>query len=93
MAKRVVLRIQLDEGAKRALDALCAKRGMTQIAAMSRLVDWFTKQDEVIQMSVLGGLSPAAMRDLARLLLKKLAAKKEGAPNNTGGTPTPPTAS
>ena len=48
------MRIQLDSGTKHELDGLCEKRGMTQIAVMSRLVRWFVKQDDTIQAAVLG---------------------------------------
>jgi hypothetical protein len=37
-AKRAVIRLQLDLVAKQALDVLCERRGMTQIAVLSRLV-------------------------------------------------------
>jgi hypothetical protein len=51
--QRAIMRIQLDADAKQELDRLCDKRGMTQIAVMSRLVGWFVKQDEVIQTAVM----------------------------------------
>jgi hypothetical protein len=57
MGKKAVIRLQLDVPAKQQLDKLCDRRGMTQIAALSRLFTWFGKQDEVIQASVLGLLS------------------------------------
>jgi hypothetical protein len=67
------MRIQLDASAKGDLDKVCEKRGMTQIAVMSRLVGWFVKQDDVIQTAVMSTLSDAAMTQLAKQLLKKLA--------------------
>ena len=74
-AKRAIIRLQLDRDAKVALDDLCETRGMTQISALSRLVLWFTKQDEVIQTAVLGGLSEQSMRALARQLLDLMSKK------------------
>jgi hypothetical protein len=65
MRKQVVVRLQLDEPAKQLLDQLCDRRGMTQLAVMSRLVTWFGKQDEVIQASVLGLLSDKTLGMLA----------------------------
>jgi len=76
MSKRAVIRIQLDLSAKQALDELCRKRGMTQIAVLSRLVTWFSRQDEVIQASVLQGLSDRSIAVLARRLLEQMARKK-----------------
>lgn len=66
------MRIQLDTPAKDELETLCKKRGMTQIAMMSRLVRWFVRQDEVIQTAVLAQLSDEAMASLARQMLKRL---------------------
>jgi hypothetical protein len=75
-AKRAIMRIQLDGSAKNELDRLCEKRGMTQIAVMSRLVGWFIRQDDIIQTAVMDTLSDDAMAKLARQLLKRLAADR-----------------
>jgi hypothetical protein len=66
-ATRGIVRLQLDLEAKAKLDELCEKRGMTQIAVLSRVVKWFGKQDEVLQAKVLGLLSD----DLLSTLLDK----------------------
>jgi hypothetical protein len=79
MAKRAVIRLQLDVAAKQQLDKLCERRGMTQIAVLSRLVKWFGRQDEVVQASVLGLLSDEMLGDLSQVLLKRLATIAETA--------------
>jgi predicted transcriptional regulator len=71
-ARRAIMRIQLDAGTKHELDELCEKRGMTQIAVMSRLVRWFVKQDDTIQAAVLKSLSQESLSQLAKQLLKHL---------------------
>ena len=83
-AKRAVIRLQLEISAKQALDKLCERRGMTQIAVLSRVVRWFVAQDEIVQASILGLLSEAALGDLSRVLLTRLAseATDSGAPEN-----------
>jgi hypothetical protein len=73
--RRSIIRIQLDGAAKDELDKVCSKRGMTQIAVMSRLVGWFIRQDDVIQTSVMATLSDPAMAQLAKQLLKHLASR------------------
>jgi predicted transcriptional regulator len=73
--RRAIMRIQLDANAKNELDQLCEKRGMTQIAMMSRLVGWFVKQDEVIQTAVMTSLSDAALSRLAKQMLKQMASR------------------
>jgi len=77
MAKRAVIRLQLDVAAKQQLDKLCERRGMTQIAVLSRLVKWFGRQDEVVQASVLGLLSDEMLGDLSHVLLRRLASVSE----------------
>ncbi len=63
----------MEISAKQALDKLCERRGMTQIAVLSRVVRWFVVQDEIVQASILGLLSEAALGDLSRVLLTRLA--------------------
>jgi hypothetical protein len=76
--RRVVMRIQLDTASKDDLDNLCEKRGMTQIAVMSRLVSWFVKQDDVIQAAVMASLSDDSLSRLAKQLLKRLELQGKG---------------
>lgn len=71
-AKRAIMRIQLDASAKSELEKFCERRGMTQIAVMSRLVGWFVRQDDLIQTAVMGSLSDGTIAKLARQMLKKL---------------------
>jgi hypothetical protein len=75
-AKRSIMRIEMDAGAKERLDEICAKRGMTQISLMSRVVNWFSNQDDYVQTAVLQTLSDESMADLAKLLVKKLSSGK-----------------
>ena len=71
MAKRAIIRLQLDLPAKQQLDKLCDHRGMTQIAILSRLVKWFGTQNEVVQASVLGLLSDEVLGQVAPMMGKK----------------------
>jgi hypothetical protein len=41
MASRIIVRIELTPSAKDALNSLTDKAGMTQVALLSRLVEWF----------------------------------------------------
>jgi hypothetical protein len=71
-AKRSIMRIQLDTAAKGRLETICKRRGMTQVALMSRLVNWFSLQDDFVQTAVLATLSDASISALAKSLLKKI---------------------
>jgi hypothetical protein len=70
--------VPLDRQSKTRLEKLCGKCGMTQIAMMSRIVNWFVRQDDTVQTMVLGSLSPESMAPLARKLLQRLADDKSG---------------
>lgn len=70
---RAVIRLQLIVAAKRKLDDECEQRGMTQIAALSRLVEWFVEQDEVVKATILGQLSAAVAAPAARQILERIA--------------------
>jgi hypothetical protein len=72
-AKRAIMRIQMDAQAKTRMEKLCEKRGMTQVAMTSRVMNWFLDQDETVQAMVLGSLSEESMAPLARTLLERLA--------------------
>jgi hypothetical protein len=51
---------------------------MTQIALMSRLVNWFSLQDDFVQTAVLATLSDASIAALAKSLLKKISSADKG---------------
>jgi hypothetical protein len=70
---QAIIRLQLDLPAKQALDALCDRRGMTQIAALSRIVSWLVKQDEILQAWVLNLMSQEHLSDMSRVLLDRVA--------------------
>jgi hypothetical protein len=72
MKQRAVIRLELETLSKRQLDELADKRGMTQIAILSRLVKWFGRQDELVQASILGLLSEEMLGDVNELLHKRL---------------------
>jgi hypothetical protein len=71
--RRVIMRIELFPEAKKGLADLCDRLGMTQIAATSRIVEWFTTQPDVVQAAVLG-LYPHDIRaEVAEIILKRMA--------------------
>ena len=70
-AKQNYVMVKLDPDARERLEAICKKRGMTQIALLARLVHWFSDQDGVIQHSVLQTTEQQALDKLAQSLLRK----------------------
>ena len=76
MASRIIVRIELTPAAKDALNELTDKAGMTQVALLSRLVEWFAHQNDMIQASVLGQYPSEIEADVAKLILKRMAGGK-----------------
>jgi hypothetical protein len=77
--RRVIMRIELYPQAKHGLTSLCDRLGMTQVAATSRIIEWFTAQNDVVQAAILG-LYPKDIRsEVAEMILKKMAAEKRKA--------------
>lgn len=70
--KRVILRAELTPQAKNGLEKVCDQRGMTQVSVMSRLVLWFSEQDNAIQKAVLGDSDADAAEVLKKSLLRRL---------------------
>jgi hypothetical protein len=75
MASRVIVRIELTPPAKKAVETLTEKHGMTQVAMLSRLVEWFAKQPDAIRTSAMS-LDPAAGKAVAGLIVKQMASGK-----------------
>jgi len=71
------MRIEIVPRAKDNLTGYCDRLGMTQVAAMSRMVEWFSGEGEVVQAAIMG-LYPTDIRgDIARLILEKMAEEKK----------------
>jgi hypothetical protein len=45
---------------------------MTQVAVLSRIVQWFAQQPETIQAAILGRYPTEIQPDVARLLLERM---------------------
>jgi len=76
MSRRFIMRIELTASAKQKLSALSDKHGMTQVAMMSRVVEWFAAQEPLIQGAVLGHYPIEIEGDVARLILKRMTGEK-----------------
>jgi len=70
---RIILRIELTPGAKAKLNDFCERAGMTQVATLSRLVEWFSNQPGMVQRLVVGHIPKEMQQDVAKLMLKNMA--------------------
>ena len=69
--KKVLHRLELTRPAKAALEAMAADRGMTQFAMLARLVEWFAKEEPLVQAVVLRHIPGEVDGELAKILLKR----------------------
>ena len=77
MAPRIIVRIELTPDAKQRLNELCDKAGMTQVALLSRLVEWFATQSDMVKAAVLGHYPSEIEADIAKLILKRMASSSK----------------
>jgi hypothetical protein len=76
MSERQIIKIAVTNDAKDAIEQVADRYGMSQIEMASRLYRWFAEQNEEIQATILDLLPRSVAPDVARLVLKKMAAQK-----------------
>jgi hypothetical protein len=76
MASRIIVRIELTPPAKNALNALTEKQGMTQVALLSRLVQWLAGQTDTVKAAVLGQYPSEVSVETGKIILQRMAVKK-----------------
>jgi hypothetical protein len=69
---RIILRVDLTPDAKARLNDVCDKSGMTQVAMLSRVVEWFAKQPDGMQRLIVGHIPKEMQPEVARLVLENL---------------------
>jgi hypothetical protein len=84
MSKRVIMRIEIAPSSKEQLDQFCDGMGMTKLAAVSRLIDWFCEQEDTVQAMV-QRLYPSSIEDdVAAIILERMAGKGPRRRNGNG---------
>ena len=76
MASRIIVRIELTAPAKNAVEKLTDKHGMTQVAMLSRLVEWLANQNPAVQSAVLAQYSAETQAETTKMIIKQMAAGK-----------------
>jgi hypothetical protein len=74
MPRRIVVRIEISPAAKAKLTEVRKQNGMTQVAVMSRLIEWFAAQAPQIQSAIMGHYPSDIQAEVAKLILNKMAA-------------------
>jgi len=72
-AKRLIVLVQLEGSTKERLKLICKRRGMTRVEMVSRLVRWFSLQDDHIQNAVVEAVVKGSMAVVAKAVLKRCA--------------------
>ncbi len=75
MPKRFITRIELTPATRSKLSDVSHSNGMTQVAVLSRLVQWFAAEPDTIQAAVLGRYPVEIMPDVAKMILNRIAQK------------------
>ena len=70
------MNVEMTADAKRLLTDFCDQQGMTQKAGMTRLLEWFIRQDPVTKAAIVGQL-PEMFLDTARDKVKFETPKQE----------------
>jgi hypothetical protein len=70
MVSRIIVRVELTREAKAQLDKACEDLGMTQFSLVSRVLEWFGRQDGTTQRIIAGQVPPELAKSLSRLFAK-----------------------
>jgi hypothetical protein len=82
MSKRVVMRLEINPRSKQRLDEFCDRNGMTKVAVVSRLIDWFCSREPSIQ-AVIQELYPREIEDeIVEIILRRMNKEKRAASNS-----------
>jgi hypothetical protein len=73
--KHSIVLVQLDNLTKDRLKLICKRRGMTRVEMVSRLVRWFSLQDDYTQNAVVEAVVKGSMAGVARSVLKRAASE------------------
>jgi hypothetical protein len=71
-AKYSLILAHVDEPAPLRLEQICNRHGMTKVEMMSRLIKWFSLQDDKIQTAVLEAMTKGSMAGVAKSVLKSV---------------------
>lgn len=80
MSDREIIKVAVSTDAKRAIDQVAERYGMSQIELASRVYRWFADQEEVVQAAILDILPRSIAPQVAKMALEQLAAEAGEAP-------------
>jgi hypothetical protein len=69
---RIIVRLELTPNAKSGLEKAHVASGMTQVAMVSRLIQWYAVQPPIIQTLLMGHVPPAIRQEVIEIALRKI---------------------
>jgi hypothetical protein len=76
-ASRKIMRIMVTEKARRGVDEVTARFGMTQLAAISRCLETVFEQPENVQSAILGISRDMPQKDISMAVLDRIVRGKK----------------
>ncbi len=71
MEERKTIQAYVSAQTKETVDRIRDQLGMTQVEVFSRIINWFSSQDETIQRSILGILPEELLPDIAAAWMRR----------------------
>jgi len=69
---RIIVRIEVDPKAWEHVQLLTHRRGMTQLSVVSRMMDWFGRQPQMIQSGIMGHYPHALQQEIESMIIKEM---------------------
>lgn len=77
MPSRIVVRMELPADVMARIAQVCQRKGMTQLAVSSRVVEWFARQPSHVQTAILRNLPAKPSGEVARLVMQHVAGQSK----------------
>ena len=75
MGQRLTNLLKLSPAARRKLEALAKRHRLSVSSTVRRMIDWLSKQPELIQYAVLGRFKAPINHELAKLIIRAITKK------------------
>jgi hypothetical protein len=76
VADTIDIRVELRPEGKEQINELSEKIGMTQVALLSAVLEWFAAQPETVQAVILGCYPKEIEADVAKIILKQMSSRR-----------------
>jgi hypothetical protein len=92
MAKRCIMRVEVSPGVPESLDQATARFGSTHVSVVSRLMEWFVEQPDLVQAAILRLYPLNIKKELPRMVIEEMRVKNHPPRSQAQGLDNPPPA-